>query len=146
MPGYIHLCTGPMFSGKTTRACQKAEQLTAEGLRVAIIKHIKDTRWDSHGFLRTHDGKTLKADLATSAMDEVVAFAINGGYNAVIIDEGQFYHDIAEKADHLANQGVVVVVAALDSNFLNHPSSRHFDNVIKVIPRQPTVTSANSLF
>lgn len=51
-------------------------------------------------------------------------------YDVVGIDEGQFFEDIVEVAEYLANKGIVVIIAALDSTFQRKP----FGNIINLIP------------
>ena len=68
-------------------------------------------------------------------MKKVADYVLSTGSKVVCVDEGQFFLDIAEWADFLAYQGVTVLVAALDSNFLNHPSSRCFKHITELLPR-----------
>ena len=65
----------------------------------------------------------------------MVTYAKQNNTDVIAIDEGQFFHDIADAANTLANRGAHVVIAALDSNFLNHPSSRYFGNISELLPR-----------
>ena len=65
----------------------------------------------------------------------MVAYAKEHKTEVVAIDEGQFFPDIAEAANTMANRGAHVVIAALDSNFLNHPSSHYFPNIAELLPR-----------
>jgi thymidine kinase len=51
-------------------------------------------------------------------------------YDVVGIDEGQFFEDIVDVAEELANKGIVVIVAALDSTFQRKP----FGNIINLVP------------
>ena len=124
MQSHIELFLGPMFAGKSTGLINRATELTSEGLRVAMIKHSRDTRWNTAGLIKTHGNHQAKATMTASTMKEVVDYVFANNYQAVAVDEGQFYPDIVEWADYLANNGITVLVAALDSNFLNHPTSR----------------------
>lgn len=51
-------------------------------------------------------------------------------YNVIAIDEGQFFPDLVEFAEKLANEGHVVIVAALDGTFQRKP----FGSVLELIP------------
>ena len=73
-------------------------------------------------------------------MAQVQEHVTRYGYEVIALDEGQFYPDIVERAEALANQGVTVLVAGLVSNFLNHPTSRAFQNIADLIPRAEQVT------
>ena len=51
-------------------------------------------------------------------------------YDVVGIDEGQFFEDIVDFSQDLANSGTIVIVAALDSTFQRKP----FGNIINLVP------------
>ena len=140
MPAYIHMIVGPMFSGKSTELFKLIRQFMVAQKRVCVVKHAKDTRWTLRPELGTHDSKKQHADIIASSMSEVVPYVLAGAYEVVCVDEGQFFEDIADKADYLANCGVIVVVAGLVGNFLNHPTSRAFQNMVDLFPRAETVT------
>ena len=71
--------------------------------------------------------QTHKA-LKTAKLNQIKEKAIH--YDVVGIDEGQFFEDIVEFAEDLANRGVVVIVAALDATFQRKP----FGNIINLVP------------
>lgn len=48
----------------------------------------------------------------------------------VAIDEGQFFPDIVEVSERLANEGVVVIIAALDGTFQRKP----FNKILSLVP------------
>jgi thymidine kinase len=51
-------------------------------------------------------------------------------YDVIGVDEGQFFTEIVEFCELLANQGKTVVVSALDGTFERKP----FGNIINLIP------------
>lgn len=53
----------------------------------------------------------------------------------VAIDEGQFFPEIVEVSEKLANAGKIVIVAALDSTFERKP----FGRICEMIPLAETV-------
>ena len=57
------------------------------------------------------------------------------GYEVVAIDQGQFYNDIVEFCEDLANLGIIVLVAALDGTFQRKP----FGNIINLLPMDEKV-------
>lgn len=71
--------------------------------------------------------QTHKA-LKTAKLNEIKEKAIH--YDVVGIDEGQFFQDIVEFTEDLANRGIVVIVAALDATFQRKP----FGNIISLVP------------
>lgn len=62
-------------------------------------------------------------------------------YDVVAIDEGQFYPDIVEFCEDLANLGVIVMVAALDGTFQRKP----FGNIINLLPVAEKVTKLTAV-
>ena len=137
MPGQIDLIIGPMFSGKTLGVIQRATIAQVARKSVLVVKHSLDVRWDNPDAIVTHSGTKLQASIRASTLAQVVdqISASPVAYDMICVDEGQFFPDLADMADVLANSGRHVVIAALDGNFLNHPTSRNFDQVIKLIPR-----------
>lgn len=51
-------------------------------------------------------------------------------YEVIAIDEGQFFEDIAEFCEDLANNGKIVIVAALDGTF----ERKAFNKILDLIP------------
>lgn len=68
--------------------------------------------------------KALKAHSLSNIYDNA------SKYDVVAIDEGQFFPDIVEISQKLANNGVVVVIAALDGTFQRKP----FGNILSLVP------------
>lgn len=77
--------------------------------------------------------------LKTSSLEDVKEKA--KGYDVVAIDEGQFYSDIVEFCEELANSGVIVMVAALDGTFQRKP----FGNIINLLPVAEKVTKLTAV-
>ncbi|KAK9903332.1 hypothetical protein WJX75_003109 [Coccomyxa subellipsoidea] len=51
-------------------------------------------------------------------------------YNVIGIDEGQFFPDVVEYAERWANEGKIVIIAALDGTFQRQP----FRSILELIP------------
>lgn len=51
-------------------------------------------------------------------------------FDVIGIDEGQFFPDVVEFCEEAANQGKIVVIAALDGTF----ERKAFGNIINLIP------------
>ena len=62
-------------------------------------------------------------------------------YDVVAIDEGQFYPNIVEFCEELANEGIIVMVAALDGTFQRKP----FGNIINLLPVAEKVTKLTAV-
>lgn len=57
------------------------------------------------------------------------------------IDEGQFFPDIVEISEKLANEGVVVIIAALDGTFQRKP----FNKILSLVPLAEQVTKLSAV-
>ena len=62
-------------------------------------------------------------------------------YTVIAIDEGQFFEDLLPFADELANEGKVVVIAALDGDFQRQP----FGQVPALVPRCERVDKLSAI-
>uniref|UniRef100_A0A0N4ZTK0 Thymidine kinase n=1 Tax=Parastrongyloides trichosuri TaxID=131310 RepID=A0A0N4ZTK0_PARTI len=124
--GMIHLIVGPMFSGKSTELFRLTNRHILAGKSVIIVKYEKDNRYDEE-LASTHDKRTMKAISALhlkNILDQIK------NYDVIGIDEGQFFDDIVEVCEYLANMGKVVIVAALDGDFQRRP----FKNITNIYP------------
>ncbi|XP_076329274.1 thymidine kinase, cytosolic-like isoform X2 [Tachypleus tridentatus] len=111
--GQIQIIFGPMFSGKTTELIRRLKRYEVANHSCLIIKYANDTRYSTEQ-LSTHDHQTLPAIQATELgclKDESEKYSVIG------IDEGQFFSDIVEFAEDMANNGKIVIVAALDGTY-----------------------------
>ena len=116
MQAHVEIFIGPMGSGKTTHLQTRVAEHRISGRKVGVVKHSRDTRWHDQDCLQTHDNKRTPADLRANTAKEVTNYALRESLDVVVIDEGQFFRDIAEEADHMASVGITVIIAALDSN------------------------------
>ncbi|KAI6231384.1 Thymidine kinase, cytosolic [Aphelenchoides besseyi] len=124
--GSINLIVGPMFSGKTTELLRQCRRHTLAKRRVVIVKYKKDTRYDDV-MICTHD--SLKMDgLRAIRLDDVWDKLMDS--DVIGIDEGQFFEDVVEGAELLANRGKTVIVAALDGDYQRN----QFESIAKLVP------------
>ncbi|CAI2380828.1 unnamed protein product [Moneuplotes crassus] len=109
----ISLITGPMFAGKTTELLSRISTHKANGLKCLLIKYNKDERYGSD-VVQTHD----KVKMDAISCNELAEVSLNAEYYDVIgVDEGQFFEDIAEFSEKMANKGKEVIIAALSGTF-----------------------------
>jgi thymidine kinase len=107
-----------MFSGKSEELIRRLRRAEIAGQRALIIKPVIDNRYDV-GHVVSHAGAKMRAVTAASA-DEVLRLA--RGYDAVGIDEVQFFEDaIAGAIDTLVENGARVVAAGLAQDFRGLP-------------------------
>ena len=57
------------------------------------------------------------------------------------IDEGQFFPDIVPFAEQMANEGKIIIVAALDGDFQRHA----FGNILNLVPLAENVIKLNAV-
>ncbi|XP_059990966.1 thymidine kinase, cytosolic isoform X3 [Lagenorhynchus albirostris] len=110
--GQIQVILGPMFSGKSTELMRRVRRFQIAQYKCLVIKYAKDTRYSSN--FSTHDRNTMEA-LPACVLRDVAQEAL--GVAVIGIDEGQFFPDIVEFSETMANAGKTVIVAALDGTF-----------------------------
>ena len=62
-------------------------------------------------------------------------------FEVVAIDEGQFFPDIVEFCEAMANKGIIVIVAALDGTFQRKP----FGKILELLPLAEKVTKLTAV-
>ncbi|KAK7111443.1 hypothetical protein V1264_011075 [Littorina saxatilis] len=135
--GHVELIIGPMFSGKTTELIRRLKRFRVAQYACLIIKYSGDNRYDNDG-VSTHDRQILPA-ISTNKLTPVAAQALQ--YDIVGIDEGQFFPDVVAFADELANQGKIVIVAALDGTF----QKKAFGDILNLVPVAESVTKLTAV-
>jgi thymidine kinase len=134
--GEIQLIIGPMFSGKSTELLRRIDIYNISNRRCILVKYFKDTRY-SESMISTHNKQTKDA-IPASNISEI--FDILMDYDVIGIDEGQFFNDILE-VEKLANNGKIVIIAALDATFQRLP----FNKICELIPRCEKLTKLNAV-
>ncbi|PIC35705.1 hypothetical protein B9Z55_014978 [Caenorhabditis nigoni] len=119
--GSITVILGPMFSGKTTELLRLHDRQIIAKRTCVLVKYAGDTRYDAD-LVATHSkmtgqGRTVKAH----RLAEVASQIFSDDVQVVSIDEGQFFEDLAETCEELAQRGKVVCVAALNGTFERKP-------------------------
>ena len=112
MRGNLETIVGAMFAGKTT------ELLRHRRGKTLILNHEKDTRTGDS--VRTHDGVVIPAVKCSE-------IKVDGAYDTVLIDEGQFF----ESLDGVETLAPTVVVAGLSGDYLRRPFGRLLDLIPK---------------
>ncbi len=113
---------GPMFSGKTTELCRRANRLTLAGKEWRAFKPWIDQRYSKEDIV-THDLTSLRSIVVKSS-EEIIYHLERVRFNvaAAFLDETQFFDSgVIEVINHILNQGVDVVYAALSSTSEGKP-------------------------
>lgn len=116
--GSVEVICGSMFSGKTEELLRRLKRAQFAKLDIAVFKPKIDNRYDTQKVV-SHDENTIKAipvDCAKNILPLVNQAQV------VAIDEAQFFDaDLVAVCNELANDGVRVIIAGLDMDFLGKP-------------------------
>lgn len=138
MSGNLELILGPMFSGKTTELIRRVERHQIAKRKCVIVKHSIDTRYSSDRVV-THSGQEKLSTFVQSTLGSILHCL--AAYDVIAIDEGQFFPDVVEACEFMANSGKTVIVAALDGTFHRKP----FGRVLELVPMAESVVKLNSV-
>jgi len=119
-PGWIEVISGVMFSGKSEELIRRVRRAVIARKRVQVFKSHLDDRY--HGLYRvtTHDGISVEAHPADSALE--IMRDVLPDTEVVAIDEAQFLDPgIIDVCTALAARGMRVIVAGTDTDFRGEP-------------------------
>jgi thymidine kinase len=116
--GSIEVITGSMFSGKTEELIRRLRRAQFAGLKVEIFKPSLDNRYSDNRVV-SHNEKSI---VSTPVDNSSAILLLAGEVDVVGIDEAQFFdNSIIDVCNKLADNGVRVVVAGLDMDFMGNP-------------------------
>ena len=116
--GWMEVICGSMFSGKTEELIRRLRRAEMAGQKVEIFKPKIDTRYDDVEVVSHNHNKIMSTPVESS--NEILL--LGSTCDVIGIDEAQFFDGgIVEVANQLANNGVRVVIAGLDMDFLGRP-------------------------
>ena len=116
--GSVEVICGSMFSGKTEELIRRLRRAQFAGQKIAIFKPKVDVRYSEDNVV-SHD---LKSVPSTAISNPTEIFLMDSDVRVVGIDEAQFFDDTLIKVvQTLANRGVRVIVAGLDTDYLGQP-------------------------
>lgn len=119
MTGSIEVITGSMFSGKTDELIRRLRRATIARQQVQVFKPKVDSRYQVDK-VTSHAGGQFEATPVGEAGK--VAGLLAAGSTVVAFDEAQFFDDaIVEVCRELADRGIRVIVAGLDTDFRGDP-------------------------
>jgi thymidine kinase len=137
MNGRIELIIGPMFAGKSTELLRRLRRYTVGKKVCKRIKHEDDNLRVSSSGIVTHDEQISgPAESLSTLMGHATTKEFLEDVDVIGIDEGQFFPDIEEYAEYIANIGKIVIIAALDSTFERKP----FVNITNLVAVSEIVT------
>ena len=117
--GWIEVICGPMFAGKSEELIRRVKTLSYAPQKIVAFKPAIDNRYDKSA-IASHDGEKYQAFAIKSAED--ILPLVESDVQVVAIDEVQFFKDsIVSICESLADRGVRVIVAGLDTDFRGEP-------------------------
>ncbi|MBN2547889.1 MAG: thymidine kinase [Anaerolineales bacterium] len=117
--GSIEVITGSMFCGKTDELIRRLRRATIARQKVQVFKPAIDTRYAVEK-VKSHAGTEFAA-LPVQGSGEILK-RLDSDTTVVGIDEAQFFDDkIIDIAQLLADRGLRVIVAGLDTDFRGEP-------------------------
>ena len=117
--GWIEVICGSMFAGKTEELIRRITRIQFAKKEVIVFKPEIDDRYDKQ-MVVSHTSRKVKSIPIKSSAD-ILPMLDHLPY-AVAIDEAQFFDKgIIKVAEHLADNGVRVIVAGLDLDFRGEP-------------------------
>ena len=117
--GWIEVICGPMFAGKSEELIRRVKTLSYAHQKIVAFKPAIDNRYDKSA-IASHDGEKYQAFAIKSAED--ILPLVDSDVQVVAIDEVQFFKDsIVSICESLADRGVRVIVAGLDTDFRGEP-------------------------
>ena len=117
--GSIEVITGSMFCGKTDELIRRLRRATIAKQKVQVFKPAIDIRFAVEK-VTSHAGAEFDA-LPVENSSEIIK-KLEEGITVVAIDEAQFFDEgIVDIAGKLAEKGLRVIVAGLDTDFRAEP-------------------------
>ncbi len=116
--GSIEIICGSMFSGKTEELIRRMKRAQYAKQKVEIFKPEIDTRYDAIKVV-SHEGNSIHST-PVPASSHILLLASD--VEVVGIDEAQFFDaGLVDVCNQLADNGVRVIVAGLDMDYLGKP-------------------------
>lgn len=116
--GCIEVICGSMFSGKTEELIRRLKRAQFAKQKIEIFKPTVDKRYSDLDVV-SHD---LHSIPCTPIKDPKRMLKVADDVQVVGIDEAQFFgEEVIEVAQELANRGIRVIAAGLDTDYLGKP-------------------------
>lgn len=117
--GWVEVIVGSMFSGKTEELIRRLRRAELARQRVQVFKPVIDNRY-SVDEIASHSEQRVFSHPVSSAQE--ILTKLDDSTRVIGIDEGQFFSsDIVDVVQKLANRGLRVIVAGLDTDWKGHP-------------------------
>ena len=116
--GCIEVICGSMFSGKTEELLRRLRRAQFANQKIKVFKPALDTRYSDMDVV-SHDAHSISG---TPISNPEEMLKVDPEVQVVGVDEAQFFSlTLTEVAQTLANRGVRVIIAGLDTDYLGKP-------------------------
>lgn len=116
--GWIEVICGSMFSGKTEELIRRLKRAQIAKMKVEIFKPSIDVRYDENDVV-SHDSNHINSTPVENSNNIMI---LAQDVDVVGIDEAQFFDEgLPDVCKYLANNGIRVIVAGLDMDYLGKP-------------------------
>ncbi|WP_079529139.1 thymidine kinase [Halobacillus hunanensis] len=137
--GWVEVICGSMFSGKSEELIRRVRRATYGNLSVRVFKPAIDNRYKEDSIV-SHNGTSVLARPVAESLE--ILREVSNEVDIVGIDEVQFFDDnIVEVVECLADRGIRVIVAGLDTDFRGEP----FGKVPELMALSESVTKLNAI-
>lgn len=139
--GWVEVICGSMFSGKSEELIRRVRQATYGNLSVTVFKPVIDNRFSEEEIV-SHNGTSVIAHPIRKSEEILQYLEKDGDSDIVGIDEVQFFDEnIVDVVSQLADQGIRVIVAGLDTDFRGVP----FGKMPTLMALGESVTKLNAI-
>jgi thymidine kinase len=116
--GWIEVICGSMFSGKTEELIRRLKRAEIAQMKVEIFKPKVDSRYHEENVV-SHNATSIRS---TAIEHSSQLLLMSGDVEVLGIDEAQFFDSgLPDVCNQLANQGIRVICAGLDMDFMGRP-------------------------
>ena len=116
--GWIEVVCGSMFSGKTEELIRRMRRAEFAKMKVEIFKPRIDNRYHEENVV-SHNQASIRSTVVDHSSQLLL---LTGDVEVIGIDEAQFFDDgLPEVCNQLANQGIRVIIAGLDMDYMGRP-------------------------
>lgn len=137
--GWVEVISGCMFAGKTEELIRRIKVLEFAKKEILVFKPRIDNRYSDTQVV-SHAGSSVESIVIDDPI-EILDF-VKPTTEVIAIDEVQFFDDsICEVCDSLANRGLRVMCAGLDTDFRGEP----FGPMPKLITQAEFVTKLTAV-
>lgn len=117
--GWIEVVVGGMYSGKTEELIRRIRRAEYARLKIQVFKPQIDDRYHAED-VTSHDQNSVKS-IPINSSEEIWSL-LKDDTQVVGIDEGQFFdHGLIEVVQTLAERGIRVIIAGLDTDWQAKP-------------------------